>query len=99
MHRPAFPLNNIRIRRYENSRTRYFRLPLGVVTAHRFMVRNTGKAMEDRADRKVGDMRRLASTLRRYAQGASLSNYAEAMTRAALDLEEHAARISGGTTN
>jgi hypothetical protein len=45
------------------------------------------------AEPKIGEMRRLAVTLREYAESAELSNYAEAMTRAALDLEEHANRL------
>lgn len=55
--------------------------------------------MDDRSSGKVDDMRRLASTLREYAQNAGFSTYAEAMARAALDLEEHAERIGGGSTN
>jgi hypothetical protein len=55
--------------------------------------------VDDQADRKVGDMRRLASTLREYAECAGFSCYAEAMARAAHDLEEHAERMSSGSAN
>lgn len=49
--------------------------------------------MSSDANQKVGEMRRLAITLREYAQQTELNNYAEAMARAASDLEECAARL------
>jgi hypothetical protein len=44
-------------------------------------------------------MRRMASRLREYATGAGPSIYAEALTKAALDLEERAERLDGEAIN
>lgn len=52
-----------------------------------------GTLLASDANLKIGEMRRLAITLREYAKQAALNTYAEVMARAASDLEERAARL------